>query len=316
MPEGANDERYRVLLTNLAEGRVVPFLGAGVNLCARVAGYVHGQNLPNGRELASLLAQRFGYSGPNADDLLKVAQYVEVDQGRDPLDLKLREVFHANYAPTAVHRFLASLPARLRAKGYAEGATQVMVTTNWDDALERAFQEAKEPFDLVTYADGGRFWHTPHGDRARLVERPNEYKDLKVGERSVIVKIHGTVSRDDPDRDSYVITEDDYIDYSTRADIQSLLPVELVARLKRSHFLFLGYALGDWNLRIIFHRIWEEQARKRRNWKSWAVQRPTSEIDQKLWATRGVNVIDADLAEYVESLEKACQALPERVTPP
>src|SRR3954464_9976272 len=136
MPDGANEERYRVLLTNLAEGRVVPFLGAGVNLCSRPldAGYIHGQNLPNGQELASLLAQRFGYPGPNADDLLKVAQYVEVDQGRDPLNLKLREVFHANYPPTTVHHFLASLPGRLRAKGYAEGASQVVVTTNYDDA--------------------------------------------------------------------------------------------------------------------------------------------------------------------------------------
>src|SRR4051812_18533178 len=200
MPDGANEaERYRVLLTNLAEGRVVPFLGAGVNLCSRPqdSGYIHGQNLPNGRELAGLLAHRFGYSGPNADDLLKVAQYVEVDQGRGPLDKKLSEVFHATYEPTAVHRFLAALPARLRTKGYAEGASQVMVTTNWDDALEHAFADAREPFDLVTYADSGRFWHTPSGEQPRLVERPNEYKDLRVGERSVIVKIHGTVSRAD-----------------------------------------------------------------------------------------------------------------------
>jgi len=266
MADSASEaERYRVLLNDVADGRVVHFLGAGVNLCARPEreGYVHG------------------------DDLLRVAQYVAVDRGPGPLYAELREVFHADYPPTAVHRFLASLPGKLRSKGYGDGASQVVVTTNYDDALERAFAEAGEPYDLVTYVaygeDRGRFWHTPSQDRPRLVDRPNEYRGLRVRERSVIVKIHGTVSREDQERDSYVITEDDYIDYSSRADIAKLLPVELVARLKNSHFLFLGYSLRDWNLRIIFHRIWGEQKLR---WNSWAVQRGTEHIDRKFcWRT-------------------------------
>ncbi|HZN94876.1 MAG TPA: SIR2 family protein [Myxococcales bacterium] len=320
MPEGANEaERYRVLLNDVADGRVVHFLGAGVNLCARPeqAGYIHGKNLPSGAELAGILARRFGYPEPNANDLLRVAQYVAVDRGPGPLYAELREVFHADYPPTAVHRFIASLPAHLRARGYADAASQVVVTTNYDDALERAFTEAQEPYDLVTYVaygeDRGRFWHTPSGEKARLVDRPNEYRGLRVKERSVIVKIHGTVSREDQERDSYVITEDDYIDYSTRADVAKLLPVELVARLKNSHFLFLGYSLRDWNLRIIFHRIWGEQKLR---WNSWAVQRDASPIDRKFWATRGVEMVNQDLGECVRLLQQACQALPEQVRAP
>lgn len=311
-------ETWDRVLPLLTEGRVVPFLGAGVNLCSRQPPrYIHGQNLPDGRELARLLADRFKYPEPDAGDLLRVAQYVEVALGRDDLDQKLREVFRADYPTTRVHQFLATLPARLRAKGYAEGAHQVVVTTNYDDALERAFAEAKEPFDLVTYADGGRFWHTPAGQAPRLVERPNEYKDLPLEERSVIVKIHGTVSRDDPDQDSYVITEDDYIDYSARADLANLLPVELTARLKWSHFLFLGYSLRDWNLRILLHRIWKEQTKKKgTSQKHWAVQRGPSEIDKTYWAHRRVEVLDQELTECVDHLEQACQRLPDRAGQP
>lgn len=320
MADSASEaERYRVLLTDVADGRVVHFLGAGVNLCSRPenAKFIPGQYLPSGPELADALAKRFGYPEKSADDLLRVAQYVAVDRGTGPLYAELREVFHANYPPTPVHRFIASLPGRLRAKGYADSASQVVVTTNYDDALERAFAEASEPYDLVTYVaygeDRGRFWHAPAGEKPRLVDRPNEYRGLRVKDRSVIVKIHGTVSREDQERDSYVITEDDYIDYSSRADIAKLLPVELVARLKNSHFLFLGYSLRDWNLRIIFHRIWGEQQLR---WNSWAVQRDASPIDQKFWARRGVDVVNQDLADCVRLLEQACQELQPRTVSP
>ena len=34
---------------------------------------------------------------------------------------------------------------------------------------------------------------------------------------------------------------------------------QLVEKLRRCHFLFLGYELQDWNVRVILHRIWGEQ---------------------------------------------------------
>ena len=81
--------------------------------------------------------------------------------------------------------------------------------------------------------------------------------DLSLDDRSVILKIHGAVDRSSPDGedDSFVITEDHYIDYLTRTDLANLVPITLAAKLRRSHFLFLGYSLRDWNLRVILHRI-------------------------------------------------------------
>ena len=37
------------------------------------------------------------------------------------------------------------------------------------------------------------------------------------------------------------------------------MPVSLAAKLRRSHFLFLGYDMADWNLRLILNRIWGER---------------------------------------------------------
>ena len=84
---------------------------------------------------------------------------------------------------------------------------------------------------------------TPQG-KPHLIDRPNEYGAVSLDRRSVILKIHGAIDRIDPEHDSYVITEDHYIDYLTHTDISNLIPVTLAARLRRSHFLFLGYCFA------------------------------------------------------------------------
>ena len=115
----------------------------------------------------------------------------------------------------------------------------------------------------------------------------------------MLLKIHGAVDRVNPDRDSYVITEDHYIDYLTRTEVSNLLPVRLAAKLRKSHFLFLGYGLRDWNLRVILHRIWGAQKLK---YKSWAIQLNAQPLDREFWRKRDVEIIDVALEEYVARL--------------
>ena len=70
-----------------------------------------------------------------------------------------------------------------------------------------------------------------------------------------------------------------------------------------SHFLFLGYSLRDWNLRVILSRIWDG---RRLASQSWAVQRESgrlSAIEKKLWQSRGdVELLYVELDEYVANL--------------
>lgn len=125
----------------------------------------------------------------------------------------------------------------------------------------------------------------------------------------MILKIHGAVNRSNPDGegDSYVITEDHYIDYLTRTELANLVPVTLAAKLRKSHFLFLGYGLRDWNMRVILHRIAGEQ---KLTYKSWAIQRSPTDLDQKFWDRRDVDIFDVDLEQYVLTLEDRVRALP------
>ena len=63
----------------------------------------------------------------------------------------------------------------------------------------------------------------------------------------------------------------------TRSEISSLVPSTLVAKLKNSHLLFLGYSMRDWNLRVIMHRIWGEQ---KLTFASWSVQLHPAPMEQ------------------------------------
>jgi SIR2-like domain len=298
------DAHYRMVLRALADGRVVPLLGAGVNRCGRAdgVGWNPGRYAPDGTELARHLARYAAYPEQSPADLVRVSQYVAVMLGSGPLYEELRELFDVDYPPTPIHRFLATLPGELRARGL-QPRNQLVITTNYDDALERAFTDAGEPFDLVTYVavgeHAGSFLHYPPDAEPVLIEIPNEYRALSLDRRTVILKLHGAVDRENPERDSYVITEDHYIDYLTRTELAGLLPVTLAAKLRRSHFLFLGYSLRDWNLRVILHRIWGEQ---RLRYRSWAVQLDPEEIDCRFWEAREVDIFDVELEEYVDAL--------------
>ena len=130
----------------------------------------------------------------------------------------------------------------------------------------------------------------PEGE-GTLIERPNEYAtELSLERRTVILKLHGQV---DPTTDraweSFVVTEDDYIGYLAHNEVASVVPVALAAKLRRSHFLFLGYTMADWNLRLLLYRLWGDQPL---SYRSWAVQEEAKAFELEFWRRHDVNVID------------------------
>lgn len=312
------DRHYTLVVKALLDGRLIPFLGAGVNLCGRPekVAWQHGQYLPKGDELAAYLSQEFEYAADDATDLLRVSQYIAVMAGSGPLYEKLHGLFDADYPPTPLHGFFATLPKILREKGYAS-PYQLLVTTNYDDMLERAFEAAGEPYDVLTYAaDGqyrGKFSHRLPNGETRFIEDLNNYRVVPIEipsrmvKRPVILKIHGTINRAYPDEDSYVITEDHYIDYLTHTEIERILPPSAVVKLKNSSFLFLGYSLRDWNLRVILHRIWGE---RKLSFKSWAIQLKPQTLDQEFWRKRDVDILDFSLEDYLATLRERIERLP------
>ncbi len=302
---GLSDEHFEKVAHYIAEGELVPLLGAGVNVCDRsdAETYEYDRNLPSGRELSELLAAEYGYPAGRDDraDLLRVAQYAQAQLRHTEEEHRLRDslhrIFRAHYGPTSVHRFLASVPERT-------GTHMLALTTNYDDALEQAFEAAGEPYSVVFYraSHEGRCW-LRHGEEseAELIARPERYTDVSLHERSVILKVHGAVDRSERRsfNDSYVISEDHYIDFLATTRLESLVPRGLLVPLLNSALLFLGYRLKDWNLRVILHELWSNRDF---GYPAWAVHRAVDDVDAAIWRSRNVDLFDAGLCGYVDDL--------------
>jgi hypothetical protein len=306
------DGVYETVARKLRMAKVIPVLGAGANLCGRPkdAGFVRGEYLPSGRELANYLARAVHYPDPEEPDLARVSQFLASTEGGGSLYDELHEVFSDTYEPTGLHRFLARLAKHVRTTPRPRRRTErtqegmLFVTTNYDDALERAFERIEEPFEVLTYvAEGsgrGSFRHARPGTETKTVTRPNEYDDFDLEHHSLIVKIHGTVDSN-PALDSFVITEDDYVDYISRSS-GDFFPVAVADKLLRSHFLFLGYSLRDWNFRVMLYRLWGLQ--DGRDYRSWAIEANPDPIDRVAWQERGVDIVPDRLESFVVSMER------------
>ena len=315
-PPGAMPDQlevhYATVVKAIAQGAVVPFLGVDASQCGRLedSDWREGKYLPSAEELAAYVVEQFAIPSGSAGDLVRNAQLATISANAARLYAVLHSVFESNCPPTSLHTFLATLPSLLREKGHPP-RYQLVVTTNFDDMLERAYREAGVPYDVVSYeAEGeqrGKFWHWKSNGDVTLIELPNQYQAFPLEQRAVILKVHGAFVRTDPDRDSYVITEDHFLDYLTRTDISSLLPVELAKILRKSHFLFLGSRLPEWNLRVIFHRIWREQ---RLTYNSWAIPINVDQANQQFWLNRNVDTVKVNLADYVEQLAERLRRIP------
>jgi DNA-binding SARP family transcriptional activator len=295
----------------IAGGRLVFVLGSGVNLTGASGG--NGHDLPVRESLAPRLADAFGCPPEIAGELTKVAQYVAVTQGIGPLYDELHLLLDRDYQPGDVHQFLADLPGLLRDRG---APPPLLVTTNYDRALERAFQDAGEEPDVVSYVSLGRnrgkFLHRSADGAPRVIHTPNAYTDVPIDKRTVILKIHGEVDHGPAsEADSFVVSEDDHIAYLVETGIGGVLPVTLAARLRRSHFLFLGYGLVEWSFRVFLHRLWPDEQPA---YRSWAIQPDATSLERDFWRRRGVELVDLPLDEAVARLREQLVATLEPAT--
>jgi len=301
---------YEVILDRLRQGKVVPFVGAGASIVGRPEGSQWSDTaefLPRGAELSSLLARKAAFASVSEDpqdqsDLLKVSAYYEQASGRDALRDELHAVLGRPYRPGALHTLLASI----------EGL-RLIVTTNYDTLLESAFRAAKRPFDLVIYpkdsdqtGSGILYWASGSDSPSTL--SPDELQ-VDLAQTTVIFKMHGTIddrSAPQPKYDNFVITEDDYIDFLARMTSGTAVPKAFLRHFRGRSFLFLGYSLGDWNMRVVLRNLgreFEAQSQRGGASKHWAIQDHPSAVEQWLWASRGVNVYDQRIEAFVQKLQ-------------
>ena len=284
---------YELISEGLASGRVIPFLGAGASLSCRPKDVQwkspKDDFLPSGFELAKYLDERSGYPSETTLDLLRVAQYYDGVAGRGGLDDALHAIFSRNYQPGDLHDYLT------------EFGSPLIVTTNYDTLLEEAFNRKGKTYNVVVYKMATPLAYVRRAGSTAWESVEPQRLALDLGDRPTIFKMHGSSIPEAPDEDSYVITEDDYIDFLSRMSGQTAVPAIFGEPFRRSHFLFLGYGLKDWNLRVILHKIWKDWPRK---YASWAIQERADPLEREFWKGRKLTIYEMGIAEFLVNVKK------------
>jgi hypothetical protein len=228
VPNTLQEKDWLVLLNRIKNGRCLPFLGAGA--CYGL--------LPLGSDLARDWAKKYGYPFTDSDDLVRVAQFVAVENGDSifPKELLLEQFKQSgspNFRdPDEPHAVLADLPL------------PIYMTTNYDSfmvqALENRHRDARREMCR---------WNELLKDQPSVFDREPPFTPTVAN--PVVFHLHGhTVP------ESLVLTEDDYLSFlgSIARDPQ-LLPPAIQRTLAGSSCLFIGYRMADWNFRVIFQGL-------------------------------------------------------------
>ena len=187
----------------------------------------------------------------------------------------------------------------------------VFVSTTYDRALERAFADEGEDVDVVSYLavgrDRGKFLHRPSDGEPRVIDLPNAYADLPLGERPVLLRVHGGVDPNGRLRESFVVSEDDYIGYLSPGEHGRCAPGHArrqappqplpLPRVRRAGVEPAGVPAPC--LR-----------RGESAYRSWAVQQERKAGERDFWRHRGIDLFDAPLAPYLDRLLERLEAQP------
>ncbi len=210
------------LIQLFRERRVIPFVGAGMSANVGYPSWDDllkhlGQNL-GGRSRGQRNLTHQEVVELTGNDRLRIAEYYYLTEGKQvgPLRREIDRQF-GNVSP-------------LTFGGYVDlinlGAQRIY-TTNFDDLIERTYQELKLPYEMVA---------TPR-DLA-----------LSTGNQTEIIKYHGDLTNDP----SLVLTESQYY---RRLNFESPMDLKFRADLLGKSVMFIGYSFSDINIRIIWFRL-------------------------------------------------------------
>jgi phosphoglycolate phosphatase-like HAD superfamily hydrolase len=335
-PDEIDEVPFEWICDDLLAGTLIPFLGAG----ASVFPADQTTKPPSAAALSRQLAEesRFPPFRRTRSDLAtinevdEVRRHVQAELACKNLPLVSSWVSHVRgdwqrvqdklrsklTDPVIVPNALHELIARRAATSHL-----AIVTTNYDDLMERALDAAGVVHDLCVVAidrdeakpkasdpaTSGTLMFRAAGEAALRPRRADEELfqiDAADGRvrltRSVVVKIHGHIDRAKPENDTFVITEEHYVAFLSRMlSGAGLIPGDLVTLMRRNALLFLGYGLRDWNFRVLLEAIGKLQGKDKKR-RSYGISLDIEAGEKELWQNRNVTVFNADLGAFVERL--------------
>ena len=275
-------EAMRSLREQIIAGDCVLFAGPGIS-----AGTTKHARLPNRAELTESLLASLGRDkealSPGDASFPWAAQCYEIEQGRASLVSFLEEKMQVVQEPLPVQRAIADLLFPLVSIINAL-PFPLILTTNHDVSLERALDEKGMAYQRVI------------GGHELRHKQPGVVR---------IVKLYGCIT----EPESMVVTEEDHFTFLHRWPE----PLDTLGReLSGKVFLFVGCDLRDRDFRHLYHSLAPSLGKES---LAYAIQMDIPEPLAKYWATRGLRVIEADAAEFLERLAESIPAETEEEVP-
>lgn len=269
------------------DGRLIFFLGSAIHHPTLLLAAAFYRELARIFDCEALGEERFA-----------VAQYIADRYGREELNAEIRKLFRRTWMTArATHRMFAEWAAYRTSDGQPV-PPPIVLTTNYDDILERSLATAGVPFHLLSYQpDGpyrGLFYHRTPENELRIVERPENFRTIS--NHFVVVKLNGGRDPRGQMRESYASTRLDYLELAAR--IPTVLPAFLQHALTANPLLFLGHGLKALDIESLVRYA----HRNRPGPRSWAVVLGGGGIEY--WRQLGVEILQYDVNAYVAELRR------------
>ncbi len=286
------DREWEVLLRSIERGKCVPLLGPELGVVNQINS-TRCLTAELSQELAEILLEEQGIAVASPKNLSLCAQIFQNHLSRDTLMMETERFYQAHenqlgQCDDATFRHLASLPFPL------------YVTSRHDLSLEHYLRQVGKRPKVRAYEFKG--------------DRTPTLGDLGTVEQPVVYRLYGSL--DEPN--SFVITENDLLDFLKAVVAGDPgLPVDLHNLFSEQNFLFLGFGLVDYHLRILFHVL-----NLSKSAKSFALENPPTSGDQSGFTERfnesvlfynelGYNAlkwIDSGFYDFVEELYRRWSA--------
>ena len=270
-------EVVETIRQDLASGLVIPYLGAGVLALA-------GESCPlpaSPEVLVDRLTAKASVPHKIRKNLTAAAQFIENFKHRKTVVKAMTEAFSADVQPTALHRYLASIPAlKLLVHAWYDDLPQKALASRECWGMVQGISQS-EHFGTWTHSFAGDGQNT-RGDAVEASWMPLLYQPL------------GSVSP----AANFLVSDSDFVEVLTEIDIQTPIPEAVQTIRKGRSFLFLGCRFSTQ-----IERAFPQQIMKRSSDRHWAVlpEEPTRN-EAKFMALYNIQRIAMPLAEFAALL--------------
>ena len=272
-----SDRKWLALLDNIHPGDCTPILGPGLTESL----------LGSHREIAQRRSEVYNYpmETHHREELPQVAQYLSIDRkdasAYDNLLQHLRQEMLKRYGDTllvnmqqrygddiwdiqsgpSLDEIISAVGAQLRERNPAEPhlvlaklPLPIYITTDPSNMLADALRTVgKQPESALCP------WKESAKQISSIYDREPNYRPNT--DRPLIYHLFGRLQAPK----SLVLTEDDYFDYLIGVTAnKELIPPVVRRALVDTSLLFLGFQLDEWNFRVLFRSIINQEGRRRR----------------------------------------------------